>query len=82
MAVGTVSATITAVAVTASVPVTVTYELTALGRSLHVVIAQLKAWAESHMDDVLEARAPMMRSHDVLVRAVAALSVRALLAAG
>jgi len=43
--------------VTATVPVTVTYELTALGRSLLEVIAGLKLWAESHMDDVLEARA-------------------------
>jgi DNA-binding HxlR family transcriptional regulator len=43
--------------VTATVPVTVTYELTALGRSLLVVFAGLKVWAESHMDDVLEARA-------------------------
>jgi len=43
--------------VTATVPVTVTYELTALGRSLLEVIAGLKLWAELHMDDVLEARA-------------------------
>ena len=43
--------------VTATVPVTVTYELTALGRSLLVVFAQLKDWAESHMGAVLEARA-------------------------
>ena len=43
--------------VTATVPVTVTYELTALGRSLLVVFADLKDWAESHMGAVLEARA-------------------------
>ena len=43
--------------VTASVPVTVTYELTDLGRSLQVVMAGLKDWAESHMDDVVDARA-------------------------
>jgi DNA-binding HxlR family transcriptional regulator len=43
--------------VTATVPVTVTYELTALGRSLLVVFAGLKDWAESHMEEVLEARA-------------------------
>jgi DNA-binding HxlR family transcriptional regulator len=43
--------------VTPTVPVTVTYELTDLGRSLQVVIAGLKDWAESHMDDVLVARA-------------------------
>jgi DNA-binding HxlR family transcriptional regulator len=43
--------------VTATVPVTVTYELTELGRSLQVVITGLKTWAESHMDQVLAARA-------------------------
>jgi DNA-binding HxlR family transcriptional regulator len=43
--------------VTATVPVTVTYELTGLGRSLLRVIAGLKVWAESHMDEVLAARA-------------------------
>ena len=43
--------------VTATVPVTVTYELTALGRSLLVIFAGLKDWAESHMGAVLEARA-------------------------
>ena len=42
--------------VTATVPVTVTYELTDLGRSLQVVITGLKTWAESHMDEVLVAR--------------------------
>ena len=42
--------------VTATVPVTVTYELTDLGRSLQSVITGLKAWAETHMDAVLEAR--------------------------
>jgi DNA-binding HxlR family transcriptional regulator len=43
--------------VTASVPVTVTYELTPLGHSLQRVMAGLKVWAESHMGAVLEARA-------------------------
>jgi DNA-binding HxlR family transcriptional regulator len=42
--------------VTATVPVTVTYELTELGRSLQAVITGLKSWAESHMDQVLAAR--------------------------
>ena len=42
--------------VTASVPVTVTYELTELGHSLQRVIHGLKDWAESHMDEVLVAR--------------------------
>ena len=43
--------------VTATVPVTVTYELTALGHSLQEVMHQMKNWAESHMGAVLEARA-------------------------
>jgi DNA-binding HxlR family transcriptional regulator len=43
--------------VTATVPVTVTYELTDLGRSLLVVFGELKRWAEAHMDAVLDARA-------------------------
>ncbi|HEX5088295.1 MAG TPA: helix-turn-helix domain-containing protein [Nocardioides sp.] len=42
--------------VTATVPVTVTYELTELGRSLQAVLTGLKGWAESHMDQVLSAR--------------------------
>jgi DNA-binding HxlR family transcriptional regulator len=42
--------------VEATVPVTVTYELTGLGRSLLEVFAGLKLWAESHMDQVLVAR--------------------------
>mgnify|MGYP002377088669 CR=1 FL=1 len=42
--------------VTASVPVTVTYELTDLGHSLQRVIHGLKDWAEAHMEDVLAAR--------------------------
>jgi len=42
--------------VTPSVPVTVTYELTGLGRSLQGVVELLKDWAESHMDQVLESR--------------------------
>jgi len=43
--------------VTATVPVTVSYDLTELGRSLHDVIVGLKAWAETHMESVLAARA-------------------------
>jgi DNA-binding HxlR family transcriptional regulator len=42
--------------VVATVPVTVSYELTDLGRSLHLVVRGLKDWAESHMDDVLAER--------------------------
>jgi DNA-binding HxlR family transcriptional regulator len=41
----------------ATVPVTVTYELTELGLSLHELMRSLKAWAETHMDDVLANRA-------------------------
>jgi DNA-binding HxlR family transcriptional regulator len=42
---------------TATVPVTVTYELTELGVSLHQMIRTIKGWAEAHMDDVLANRA-------------------------
>ena len=38
-------------------PVTVTYELTGLGLSLHQMMRGLKTWAEMHMDDVLASRA-------------------------
>ncbi len=43
--------------VTPTVPVTVTYELTDLGLSLHQLMRDLKTWAEMHMDDVLANRA-------------------------
>jgi len=43
--------------VTPTVPVTVTYELTDLGLSLHEMMRGLKAWAETHMDEVLANRA-------------------------
>ncbi|MEU4588998.1 MULTISPECIES: winged helix-turn-helix transcriptional regulator [Micromonospora] len=39
-----------------TVPVTVTYELTALGLSLLKTIQGLKIWAETHMDDVFANR--------------------------
>lgn len=42
--------------VTPTVPVTVAYELTDLGLSLHQAVRGIKAWAESHMDDVLARR--------------------------
>jgi DNA-binding HxlR family transcriptional regulator len=42
--------------VTPTVPVTVTYELTALGLSLHEVVRGIKVWAEAHMDEVLANR--------------------------
>ncbi|NYH92780.1 winged helix-turn-helix transcriptional regulator [Actinopolymorpha rutila] len=38
--------------VTPTVPVTVKYELTDLGLSLHLVIRDIKKWAEAHMDEV------------------------------
>jgi DNA-binding HxlR family transcriptional regulator len=38
--------------VTATVPVTVTYELTDLGLSLHSLMRGIKEWAEAHMDEV------------------------------
>lgn len=37
---------------TATVPVTVTYEVTDLGLSLHHTVRQLKIWSESHHDQV------------------------------
>jgi DNA-binding HxlR family transcriptional regulator len=40
-----------------TVPVTVSYELTELGLSLHQMMRGLKTWAETHMDDVLANRA-------------------------
>ncbi|GAA4755908.1 helix-turn-helix domain-containing protein [Modestobacter marinus] len=43
--------------VTPTVPVTVTYELTDLGLSLYETIRGVKAWAQSHMDEVLARRA-------------------------
>ena len=42
--------------VTPTVPVTVTYELTELGRSLQDLMLGVKAWAEAHMDEVLAHR--------------------------
>jgi DNA-binding HxlR family transcriptional regulator len=40
-----------------TVPVTVSYELTDLGLSLHQMMRGLKTWAEMHMDDVSANRA-------------------------
>lgn len=42
--------------VTPTVPVTVTYELTELGLSLHEVMRGIKGWAEAHMDEVRDHR--------------------------
>ena len=42
--------------VTPTVPVTVTYEPTELGLSLHALMKQVKAWAEANMDEVLANR--------------------------
>ena len=41
---------------TPTVPVTVSYELTDLGLSLHQMMCGIKSWAETHMDDVLANR--------------------------
>lgn len=43
--------------VTPTVPVTVTYELTELGLSLHAMTRVVRDWAQDHMDDVLAHRA-------------------------
>ena len=43
--------------VTPTVPVTVTYQLTDLGRSLHALTRVIRDWAQDHMDDVLAQRA-------------------------
>ncbi|WP_443068473.1 winged helix-turn-helix transcriptional regulator [Streptomyces sp. NBC_01352] len=42
--------------VTASVPVRVDYELTALGRGPLPVMAAIKTWAEAHIEEVQAAR--------------------------
>lgn len=42
--------------VTPTVPVTVSYELTELGRSLYRLTRELRLWAQNHMDDVLANR--------------------------
>ncbi|MBT0769842.1 helix-turn-helix transcriptional regulator [Kineosporia sp. J2-2] len=42
--------------VTPTVPVTVTYELTALGRSLHQMTRGLRSWAQQNMDEVFTHR--------------------------
>ena len=42
--------------VTPTVPVTVTYEPTDLGLSLHHLMHGIKEWAEKHMDEVLANR--------------------------
>ncbi|MFE5310651.1 winged helix-turn-helix transcriptional regulator [Isoptericola sp. NPDC056578] len=39
-----------------TVPVTVSYELTDLGASLHGTTRLLRAWAQNHMDDVASRR--------------------------
>ena len=42
--------------VTPSVPVRVDYELTALGESMLPVVAAIKMWAESHINEIHAAR--------------------------
>jgi DNA-binding HxlR family transcriptional regulator len=51
--------------VTPTVPVTVTYGLTDLGRSLHDVMRVLKSWAEAHMDQILVNRDAYDRANAV-----------------
>lgn len=48
---------------TPTVPVTVSYELTDLGLSLHRLVREIKGWAEMHMDEVLTNRA----AHDTRI---------------
>ena len=43
--------------VTPTVPVTVAYELTDLGLSLHQTVRPLRIWAQAHMDEVAARRA-------------------------
>jgi DNA-binding HxlR family transcriptional regulator len=43
--------------ITPSVPVRVDYELTPLGRSLLPVVNAIKAWSETHIDEIETARA-------------------------
>jgi DNA-binding HxlR family transcriptional regulator len=50
---------------TPTVPVTVSYELTDLGLSLHQTMRGIKTWAETHMDDVLANR----EAHDTASQA-------------
>ncbi|GAA1984114.1 helix-turn-helix domain-containing protein [Catenulispora subtropica] len=54
--------------VTADVPVQVEYRLTPLGASLLPLMEALTDWAESHMDEVLQAR----REHATAAEAAAA----------
>ena len=49
--------------VTPTVPVTVTYELTDLGLSLHQLMSDLQDWAEDNMGDVLVNRARYDTAH-------------------
>jgi len=42
--------------VTAAVPVRVDYRLTPLGAGLHQTLLHVKAWAEAHVEEVLDAR--------------------------
>lgn len=48
---------------TATVPVTVSYELTGLGLSLHHTMRQIKLWSEAHRDEVAENQACFDSAH-------------------
>jgi DNA-binding HxlR family transcriptional regulator len=43
--------------ITPTSPIRVDYELTSLGRSVLPIVGEMKAWAETHLDEVLAARA-------------------------
>jgi DNA-binding HxlR family transcriptional regulator len=49
--------------ITPAVPVRVDYALTPSGKTLMPLVREIKAWAETHMDDVLAARAVYGRVH-------------------
>lgn len=42
--------------VTASVPVRVDYQLTALGRTVLPIVSAIKQWSETHIDEIHSAR--------------------------
>lgn len=50
---------------TATVPVTVSCELTDLGLSLHDTVRQLKLWSEAHQDDVARHQAEFDSAHAI-----------------
>lgn len=49
--------------VTPTVPVTVSYELTDLGLSLHTTVRQLKLWSQDHRDEVAARQSAYDEAH-------------------